>query len=336
MSVSLPVKYRPTSFEEVGGQESVIRILNKQIETKQFVNCYLFSGPSGTGKTTIARILANKINNGLGSPIEIDAASNNGVDNVRLLIEQAGLRSLDSEYKIYIIDECHMLTNQSWNALLKLVEEPPKYTIFIFCTTELQKVPETIQNRCQQYRLTRISLKIITDRLKYISREEQYSYTNEGLEQISKMSLGSLRQAIAYLDKCKDYSTEITVDNVIKVLGNFSYDIYFDVVNAVIDKDSKKIISLIDGLYNDGADLKLFIELFLEFVLDLTKYIIFKSFDVIKIPSEYQDKLEYTINVENPGKYYNHLIDKILELKQLIKGDSNLKTTIEVFLISRI
>ena len=149
--MSLPVKYRPKEFSDVSSQKSIIKILEKQIETKQFVNCYLFSGPSGTGKTTIARILADKINSGLGEPIEIDAASNNGVDNVRLIIDQSDQRSLDSEYKVYIVDECHMLTNQAWNALLKLIEEPPKYTIFMFCTTELQKVPETIQNRCQQY-----------------------------------------------------------------------------------------------------------------------------------------------------------------------------------------
>lgn len=335
MSVSLPIKYRPTDFNEVCSQVSVIKILEKQIETKQFVNCYLFSGPSGTGKTTIARILANKINNNMGSPIEIDAASNNGVDNIRLLIEQAGLRSLDSEYKIYIIDECHMLTNQSWNALLKLIEEPPKYTIFIFCTTELQKVPETIQNRCQRYRLSRISNKLIYDRLKYICKEENIKNTKEAIDQITKMSMGSMRQAIAYLDKCKDYG-DVDINNVLSVLGNFSYDVFFELVNAIIDKDSKKIISIIEDIYNNGDDLKLFTELLVDFLLDLSKFTIFKSFDIIKIPESYKDKLEYTINVENPSKYFNHLIDKALELKQIVKGDLNIKTTLEIFLISRV
>lgn len=335
MSVALPVKYRPTDFDSVCSQQSIIKILERQIETKSFVNCYLFSGPSGTGKTTLARILANKINRGMGSPIEIDAASNNGVDNVRLLIEQAIQRSLDSEYKIYILDEVHMLTNQSWNALLKLIEEPPKYTIFIFCTTELQKVPETIQNRCQQYRLSRIDNKEILRRLIMISKQERFNYTKDALEHISKMALGSMRQAIAYLDKCKDFG-DIILENVLSVLGNFSYDVYFDLTNAIIDKDQTKLVSIVEELNNQGADLNLFIDLFLEFLLDLTKYIIFKSFEIIKIPEIYKDKILYTINVENPGKYYNHLIDKVLELKQLSKGDLMLKNTIEIFLLTRI
>ena len=147
--------------------------------------------------------------------------------------------------------------------------------------------------------------------------------------------MGSMRQAIAYLDKCKDYG-DITLENVMSVLGNFSYDVYFDLMNAIIDKNDEKIISIIEALYNDGSDLKLFVELFVEFALDLTKYLIFKSFEIIKIPESYKQKLEYTINVEGAGKYFNHLIDKLLELKVLIKGDSNLKVTLEMFFLTRI
>lgn len=336
MSISLSIKYRPTDFDQVVFQEPVIKILNQQIQTNSFVNCYMFVGPSGCGKTTLARIMANKINKGLGSPIEIDAASNNGVDNVRLIIEQADQRSLDSEYKVYIIDECHMLTTQAWSALLKLIEEPPKYTIFMFCTTEIQKVPETIKNRCQQFKLKRIPLNLIKDRLEHICKIEKINYSDEGLDQISKLSLGSMRQAISYLDKCKDYSDKVDLENTLQVLGNFSYDIYFRLINAIIDKNKNEIITVIETLYNNGDDLKLFIDLLLDFTLDLTKFIIFKSYDIIKIPQTYKKEIEYTINVENPGKYYNHLIDKILELKQLIKNDTLDKTSIEVFLLSRI
>ena len=336
MSISLPVKYRPKEFNDVCSQKSVIKILERQVTTNQFVNAYIFSGPSGTGKTTIARILASKINKGLGEPIEIDAASNNGVDNVRQIIEQADLRALDAEYKVYLIDECHMLTNQAWNALLKLIEEPPKYTIFMFCTTELQKVPETIQNRCQQYRLSRVPDKDILNRLEYICAEEKFSYDKEALEQITKMASGSMRQAIAYLDKCKDYAAKITVDIVLETLGSFSYDVYFELVNDIIDRNESRTIETIEGVYNSGADLKLFVDLFSDFVLDVSKYIIFRSFDIIKIPQSYKARLEYTINVEGANKYFTHLLDKLLELKQLVKGDSNLKTTIEIYLISRI
>ena len=333
--MNLSLKYRPNDFKDVCAQSSIIKILEQQINTKQWVNAYLFSGPSGCGKTTIARILANKINNGLGEPIEIDAASNSGVDNVRQIIEEAGMRSLDSEYKIYIIDECHGLSNSAWQSFLKLIEEPPKYTIFMFCTTELQKVPETIQNRCQQFRVTRVDNKLIEDRLIFICKNEGFSYTVDAINQITKMSSGSVRQAITYLDKCKDYG-DITINNVLEVLGTFSYDTYFNIVNAIIDKDEKTIVSIVDDLYSKGYDLKLFIDIFLDFLLDLTKYIIFRSFDIIKIPIGYKDKLDYTINVENAGKYFNHLIDKILELKSLLKGDSMPKNTIEIFLLSRI
>ena len=129
---SLATIYRPVDFDSVKSQESIIKILKRQLELEQFSNVYLLCGPSGCGKTTVARIFANEVNKGKGIPIEIDAASNNGVDNIRNIIDAADGRSLDSEYKIFIIDECHMLTTQSWNALLKTIEEPPKYTIFYF------------------------------------------------------------------------------------------------------------------------------------------------------------------------------------------------------------
>ena len=151
MNTSLAVQFRPKTFDEVVGQETIIKILKKQVETQQFKNCYLFSGASGCGKTSVARIFAKTINNGVGEPIEIDAASNNGVDNIRNIIEEANKRSLDSDYKVYIMDEAHSLTSQSWQSLLKTIEEPPKYTIFIFCTTNPEKIPETILNRLQKF-----------------------------------------------------------------------------------------------------------------------------------------------------------------------------------------
>ena len=150
MAESLAVKYRPRTFADLCGQSSVVKILTRQIETGEFKNAVLFNGASGCGKTTIARIIANMINNGVGEPIEIDAASNSSVDNVRQIIHDAQERSIDSKYKIYIIDECHSLSNQAWQAFLKCIEEPPKYTIFIFCTTDPQKIPETIKNRVQR------------------------------------------------------------------------------------------------------------------------------------------------------------------------------------------
>ena len=172
MAESLAVKYRPKEFSEAVGQDAIITILEKQLEKRNFKNAFLFCGASGCGKTTVARIFANKINEGYGEPIEIDAASNNGVDNIRDIVSAANERSIDSEYKIYIIDECHTLTPQSWQAFLKCLEEPPKYTIFIFCTTDPQRVPNTILSRVQRYNFQRISHKGIVDRLKYIIEQE--------------------------------------------------------------------------------------------------------------------------------------------------------------------
>ena len=165
---ALATKYRPTTFDDVVGQDSTKIILQQQLETGEFKNAYLFVGSAGTGKTTCARIFADEINKHEGTPIELDAASNNGVDDVRNIIQQAKTKSLDSEYKVFIIDECHSLSNTAWQAFLKLIEEPPAKSIFIFCTTNPEKIPKTILSRVQRFDFKRISQDGIVDRLDYI------------------------------------------------------------------------------------------------------------------------------------------------------------------------
>lgn len=172
MAKSLAIKYRPKNFSDLTEQASVVKILTNQIETNTIKHGYLFVGAAGTGKTTSARIFANMINKGSGEPIELDAASNNSVDDIRRIIEEAQTKSLDSEYKVFIIDECHMLSNSAWNAFLKTLEEPPAKSIFILCTTDPQRVPNTILSRVQRYNFQRISHKGIVDRLKYIIEQE--------------------------------------------------------------------------------------------------------------------------------------------------------------------
>ena len=169
---SLAIKYRPKTWEDVSEQSSTKLILQQQLQSGEVKNAYLFCGPAGCGKTTCARIFANDINHGEGNPIELDAASNNGVDDVREIINQAKTKSLDSEYKIFIIDECHALSNSAWQAMLKIIEEPPAKSIFIFATTNPERIPKTILSRVQRYDFNRISTEGVVDRLRYILDEE--------------------------------------------------------------------------------------------------------------------------------------------------------------------
>ena len=341
---SLAVKYRPQTFEEVCGQTSVVKVLNKQVETGSFVHCYLLSGPTGTGKTTIARIFANKINDNCGNPIEIDAASNNGVDNIRQIISEAKERSLDSEYKIYIIDEAHMITSAGWNAFLKCIEEPPMYTIFIFCTTEVQKVPATIMNRVMRFNLNKISQTVIESRLKYICEQEGFTNYDESCNYISRLSLGGMRDAIALLDKCSKYSTDLDIKNVLAVTGNLSYDVYLELTNSIIDKDEGSALKILTYVYNSGADLKVFVDQYLDFVLDLTKYCLFKTVAVTKLPSYLEEVrtadglssrcIKYATGFENNVDTFNKLTDKLLDLKSKLRYETFVQTTVEASFIN--
>lgn len=331
---NLAVKYRPANFGDVVSQQSIIKILEKQLELKEYSNVYLFAGPSGCGKTTLARIFANRINNNCGTPIEIDAASNNGVDNIREIIKSAKERSLDSEYKIYIMDECHMLTIQSWNALLKIIEEPPKYTIFMFATTDPQKIPSTIQNRVMRFNLSRIPSVEIKNRLFYICKNENFINYEDSCDYISRICNNQMRDAISMLEKCSTYNIDLDIENVMEALGIYSYDIYVDLCDAVIDCNIGKTLSLLNYAYNCGNDMKLFIDNFLIFIIDICKYCIYnKNIATTKLPSNLEKSIEKIINFNSPEKYYIYLIDKILELKNIIKMDSNIKGTIDAFFI---
>ena len=340
---TLAVKYRPKTFDDVVEQEAIKVILLEQIKTNSFKHAYLFCGPAGCGKTTAARIFANELNKGLGNPIEVDAASNNGVDNIREIIDNAKRKSLDSEYKIYIIDECHMLSTGAWNAMLKLLEEPPKGTIFIMCTTDPQKIPATILSRVQRYDFSKISLDKIVDRLKYIMHEEaaelfegetalsygdtpDYTYSEEALEYIAKLAEGGMRDAITMLDKCLSLSTEITVESVVKALGTVDYNTHFELLYQLNSRGSHKAIEVVETVYNGGKDIKQFLKQFQFFVLDVCKYQLFESFKYVSIPElpEYKQKME--------DEDYQDLIKVLDWARQLnadIKWESNAKAMIE-------
>lgn len=334
---SLYTRFRPVKFDEVIGQESVKKILKQQLETGNIFNCMIFAGTSGTGKTTLARIYANVLNKYQGFPIEIDAASNNGVDNVRQIINSAAERSLNSEYKVYIIDEAHMLTTQAWNAFLKCIEEPPKYTIFIFCTTDPHKIPATIQNRCMRFNFTRVSSALICQKLTDIctildETVDELAPSNWGnaVEYISRICDGEVRKAISMLETCLSYDSNMSMENVLKALGNSAYDDYFTLVNGIIDGNNKVLIETIDKMYDEGVDLVKFVDLFTEFCLDITKYILCQDIKSTKIPDHLEDKVKFAIGFNDAIKYYNYIVDKLLNLKNMLKNSTQERVVIEI------
>ena len=333
MQQSLAVKYRPKTWEDVVGQKTIVSILKRQLATNSLKNCLLFCGASGCGKTTLARILANDMNKGVGKPIEIDAASNNGVDNVREIVSQAKERSIDGEYKFFIIDECHSISNQGWQAFLKCIEEPPKYTVFIFCTTDPQKIPETILNRVQRFNFTRISTPEIKSRLEYVCRSEGYENYEEATDYISKLSDGSLRMSLSMLDKCLSYSDDLSIENVLRTLGNCSYDMFFELVNAVIDDDEATVCRIVEDYYNSGSDIKQFVSQLIAFCLDMEKYCLFSSMDSLVVPRHYEEDVVRSTDFDGADKYYMYVVDRLVELKGNIKFDTTPQVTVEVALL---
>ena len=333
MSQSLAVKYRPRTFEDVCGQSITVKILKKAIEQKNFKHAYLFAGDSGCGKTTLARCFANAINQGIGNPIEIDAASNNGVDNVRTIVELANQRSLDSEYKIYIIDECHAITSDGWKAFLKGIEEPPEYTIFIFCTTDPIKVPTTILNRVQRYNITKISTEEIRERLVKICISENFTNYEQACDLISKTSNGCMRDAIMRLDQCSNFSTDLSIENVKQVLTDVSFEAMFNLTLFLQDKKEAEMLQVIDKLYSTGNDLKNFIDTYLAFSLDLTKYILFKNMDITSIPAYFEPYVKQIVHIDDCLNWFKALNDLLLNLKLEIKYDTSYKSTIEAYLL---
>lgn len=327
---SLGVKYRPTDLKDVCSQEVIRKVLEKQLETGRFNSSYLFCGPSGCGKTTVARILAKGINQGAGTPTEIDGASNNGVEAIKTIISDAQERSIDSEYKVIIMDECQSVTAQGWNAFLKCLEEPPKYTIFIFCTTDPQKVPETIRNRMVRFNFTRVKDSDIENRLSFVCQQEGYTNYSDGVKTIAKLSEGGMRTAMSYLEKCAGYSNDITSDNVLKAVGRFSMPEMFALTNNLIDGKDTEIISFIDSLYSAGASLHLFLDQYTDFVLDLCKYCLFGKTDVLSIPGSYEKDLKFVTSIDSSTRYFNWMVNSLMNLRFQSKGDSMEKDVIEV------
>ncbi|MBE5964992.1 MAG: DNA polymerase III subunit gamma/tau [Lachnospira sp.] len=292
-------KFRPAGFEDVKGQDHIVRTLKNQIKANRIGHAYLFCGTRGTGKTSVAKILAKTVN--CANPkdgeacgecasckaiaagvsmnvIEIDAASNNGVDNIREIRDEVEYSPTEGKYKVYIIDEVHMLSIGAFNALLKTLEEPPGYVIFILATTEAHKIPITILSRCQRYDFKRISIDTIADRLTQLMQEEHIEIEDKAIRYIAKKADGSLRDALSLLEQCISFymNQKITYDHVLEVLGAVDTEVFAGLLRMVTAMDTLGTIRKLDELVNDGRDLSQFVA---DFVWYMRNLLLVKTMD---------------------------------------------------------
>ena len=330
---ALATKYRPRTFKDVVCQDNIKKVLTNQLDTGEVKQAYLFCGSAGTGKTTSARIFANEVNGGKGKPIEIDGASNNGVDNIRNIIDDCRMKSLDSKYKVYIIDEVHMLSIGAFNALLKVLEEPPKGVIFILCTTDPHKIPATILSRVQRFQFKRIPQNEVVKRLQYVLQQEgKITYDMEALQYIAKLADGGMRDALMKLDTVLGYTTEITMEAVLDCLGITNYDYLFKIVSSIIKQDATTPMQLIDDLYKQGKDLKLFVKDLSKFILDLCKLELTQDINTTMIPPELKTKCTKLLCKCDLDLLVD-IMDAVNKLMDKIKYEQNPKSLIESELI---
>ena len=322
-------KFRPGEFEDVKGQDHIVTTLQNQIKANRIGHAYLFCGTRGTGKTTVAKIFAKAVNcehpvN--GSPcgecamcksiaagtsmnvIEIDAASNNGVDNIREIREEVTYRPTEGRYKVYIIDEVHMLSIGAFNALLKTLEEPPEYVIFILATTEVHKIPITILSRCQHYDFKRISIETITDRMRELMETEQVEVEEKALRYIAKAADGSMRDALSLLDQCIAFylGQKLTYDHVLEVLGAVDTDVFSKLLRKVIERDVVGVLDIVEDLVMQGRELT-------QLAADFTWYL--RNLLLVKTSDNIEDVLD--VSTENMMQLKEE--SEMIELDMLLR-----------------
>lgn len=294
-------KYRPKDFSDVKGQEHIVTTLTNQIKADRIGHAYLFCGTRGTGKTTVAKIFAKAVNCENPSPngpcgecdmcraieaqssmnvVEIDAASNNRVDDIRQVIEEVQYSPAEGKFKVYIIDEVHMLSTSAFNALLKTLEEPPKYLIFILATTEVHKIPLTILSRCQRYDFKRIRVDTIAMRLQELLIREGVEAEERALTYIARQADGALRDGLSLLEQCVSFyfGQKLTYENVLKVLGAVDHTVYHELLEALMMNAVDRVIAIVGRMVEQGKDLTQFVN---EFIWYLRNLLVVKTTDEI-------------------------------------------------------
>ena len=250
--------YRPKNFDEIYGQDQIVSILRNQLENGNLSHAYLFCGPRGTGKTSTAKVFASAINGGTDiDTVELDAASNNSVDNIRDIRDNLAFAPTSGKYKIYIIDEVHMLSAAAFNALLKTLEEPPSHVIFILATTEPQKIPQTVLSRCQRFDFRKIEKDVLVQRLSDVLAQEGKDFESEALEFIALKSEGGLRDALSILDKALSYG-DLTMENLLQVLGEIHSDNYLSMLKAIMAHNTRDAIMVLGSIEKSGMDPRIF------------------------------------------------------------------------------
>lgn len=346
-------KWRPQLFDDVVGQQHITQTLKNAIENNRIGHAYIFAGPRGVGKTTTARILAKRLNcqfpNG-GEPcnkcdtcnnflksqsldiIEIDGASNRRIDEIRTLRESVKYAPTSGEYKVYIIDEVHMLTIESFNALLKTLEEPPEHTIFIFATTDIHKVPLTIISRCQRFDFRRIELIDIKNLLRKISLEEKIEIDDESLTLIAKKADGALRDAESIFDQVVSFcGTEITANDLRQMLNLIDEDIYFDLSDSIISKNFKSAFEITNKIYANGWNFVDFINGLIEHFRNILFVETTKTSEKIETTEYQRKKYDKYIGVFSEGDLLR-ILKFLSQTQQDLRFSQNQKLTIEIAL----
>ena len=352
--IVLARKWRPQGFDDLTGQETVVKTLKNALANDKIVHAYLFSGPRGVGKTSSARILAKALNcmersesdpcnncqscksitEGASVDVfEIDGASNNSVDSVRELRETVKYAPSGGKYKIYIIDEVHMLSASAFNALLKTLEEPPPHVIFIFATTEPKKIPSTILSRCQHHAFRRISKKTIYDQLKKIADTEKINIREIALDMIAKAADGSMRDALTLLDQASSFSDEVTDKELLSLLGLPESDIISNLSETIVKGDVSSTLSIIKELADRGSDLRQLTKELVEF---------FRSIAIVKVTEEAEKLLEFSPEEVESLRHHaatvtieqlTLLLTELLRLEGEVKNAINPRYTLELGLL---